>query len=148
MYNEILVPTDGGDASDIAVDHAMYLADRCGARVHGLFVVDSGPLKSIGGGYPEAVTEIERIGEEAVGRVESAGDERGVETATSVVRGTVHRTIVEYIEGNDVDAVVMGTHGRQGVGRHLLGSVTERIIRMVDVPVVAVTAPEDGKGSS
>lgn len=145
MYSEILVPTDGSETSDAAVEHAVYLADRCDGSVHGLFVVDSGPLESIGGGYPEAVSQIEQLGEEAVDRVRQAGAERGVETTTSVVRGTVHRTIEGYIEDNDVDSVVMGTHGRQGVGRHLLGSVTERIIRTVDVPVVAVTEAEDSE---
>jgi nucleotide-binding universal stress UspA family protein len=139
MYSEILVPTDGSETSEAAVKNAVYLADRCDARVHGLFVADSGPLESIGGGYPEAVSKIEELGDEAVERVRRAGDERGVETETSVVRGTVHRTIREYTDDNDIDTVVMGTHGRRGVGRHLLGSVTERIIRTVDVPVVAVT---------
>jgi len=143
MYNEILVPTDGSETADAAVEHAVYLADKCGSRVHGLFVADSGPLESVGGGYPEAVSEIERLGEEAIDRVRRAGEERGVETSTSVVRGTVHRTIEEYVEDNGIDAVVMGTHGRQGVGRHLLGSVTERVIRTVDVPVVAVTETGD-----
>lgn len=91
--NEILVPMDGSETSDAAVEHAVYLADRCDGSVH----------------------------------------------------GTVHRTIEGYIEDNDVDSVVMGTHGRQGVGRHLLGSVTERIIRTVDVPVVAVTEAENSE---
>ena len=143
MYSKILVPTDGSEASDAAVRHAVYLADRCDGSVHGLFVVDSGPLESVGGGYPEAVSQIEQLGEKAVDRVRQAGEERGVETTTSVVRGTVHRTIEECIGDNDVDTVVMGTHGRQGVGRHLLGSVTERIIRTVDVPVVAVTEADE-----
>ena len=143
MYDEILVPTDGSETSDAAVEHAVYLADRCDSRVHGLFVVDSGPLQSVGGGYPEAVSKIEELGDEAVERVRQTGEERGVETTTSVVPGTVHRIIREYVDDNDVDAVVMGTHGRQGVGRHLLGSVTERVIRTVDVPVVAVTEAGD-----
>lgn len=141
MYSEILVPTDGGTSSDIAIEHAVYLARQCDGRVHGLFVVDSGPLESVAGGYPEAVSEIERLGEDAVERVEEVGDEQGVETTTSVLRGTAHQTIAEYVDENDIDAVVMGTHSREGVNRHLIGSVTERVIRAVDVPVVAVTDP-------
>jgi nucleotide-binding universal stress UspA family protein len=54
-YSEILLPTDGSETSEVAVDHAADLADRCDGRIHGLFVVDSGPVECVGGGYPEAV---------------------------------------------------------------------------------------------
>lgn len=143
MYDEILVPTDGGETSNAAVEHATFLAGQCDSRVHGLFVVDSGPLESVAGGYPRAVSDIEQLGEGAVEEITKAGKKHGIETKTSVIRGTVHETIAEYVEENDIDAVVMGTHGREGVGRHLLGSVTERVIRIVDVPVLAVTGPTD-----
>jgi nucleotide-binding universal stress UspA family protein len=124
MYSNILAPTDGSDRAEAAIEEAADLAAVCDARVHGLFVTDSGP-------------------EEAVERVAAAGADRGVETTTAVMSGTVHRAIADYVDDNDIDAVVMATHSREGVSRHFLGSVTERVIRTVDVPVVAVTGPDE-----
>jgi nucleotide-binding universal stress UspA family protein len=62
---------------------------------------------------------------------------------TAVVVGTVHRSIRSYVEENDIDLVVMGTHGRQGIERFLLGSVTERTVRTSPVPVLTVRATGD-----
>jgi nucleotide-binding universal stress UspA family protein len=62
---------------------------------------------------------------------------------TAVVVGTVHRSIRSYVEENDIDLVVMGTHGRQGIERFLLGSVTERTVRTSPVPVLTVRAAGD-----
>jgi nucleotide-binding universal stress UspA family protein len=143
MYSNILAPTDGSDRAEAAIEEAVDLAAVCDARVHGLFVTDSGPLEHIDGKYPQAVSDIRRLGEEAVERVATAGADRGVETTTAVMSGTVHRAIADYVDDNDIDAVVMATHSREGVSRHFLGSVTERVIRTVDVPVVAVTGPTE-----
>ena len=56
----------------------------------------------------------------------------------SVLSGRPHRAIVDYAAEYDVDLIVMGTHGRTGLDRYLLGSVTERVVRLSDVPVLAV----------
>lgn len=138
MYNEILVPTDDSEASRAAIDHAVQLASLCNGRVHGLFVVDSGPIENVGGVYPQAVDEIEEMGYDAVEQVEKAGEEENVETTTAVVTGVAHEEINDYIDEGDIDVVVMGTHGRQGVDRYLLGSVTERIVRTANAPVLTV----------
>ena len=51
------------------------------------------------------------------------------------------QAIVEYVDDHDIDVVVMATHSREGVKRHFLGSTTERLIRILDVPVLAVSGP-------
>jgi len=141
MYSKILAPTDGSERSAEAIRHAAYLAAECDAGLHGLFVTDSGPLEHVDGKYPDAVSQIEAAGEQAVARVADVGDARGVETTTSVVSGTVPQAIVEYVDDHDIDVVVMATHSREGVKRHFLGSTTERLIRILDVPVLAVSGP-------
>lgn len=72
----------------------------------------------------------------------AGGEQRGVETETSVVRGQ-SIGLKGYVEDSGVDAVVVGTHGRYGV---FLGPVTERVVRTVDVPVVTVTESGDPSG--
>uniref|UniRef100_UPI00387E9FE4 universal stress protein n=1 Tax=Haloarcula regularis TaxID=3033392 RepID=UPI00387E9FE4 len=56
-----------------------------------------------------------------------------------------YQAIQAYVEDNDVDLVVMGTHGRTGLERYLLGSVTEKLVRTAPVPVLTVRAPEEAE---
>ena len=85
-------------------------------------------------------------GERAVAVVADRAAERGVPAETAVERGVPHEAILEYAAENDADAIVMATHGRTGVERFLLGSVTERVVRRSPVPVLVVRV-EDGEAS-
>jgi nucleotide-binding universal stress UspA family protein len=143
MYSEILVPTDGSPASDAAIDHAIELADRYGARLHALYVVDGAAYSSLEAGAEVVVEALESEGEEATRRVADAAADAGVECVTSVTSGTAYRSIHDYVDEHGIDVVVMGTHGRKGIDRYLLGSVTERVVRTSDVPVLTVRQPTD-----
>jgi nucleotide-binding universal stress UspA family protein len=143
MYAEVLVPTDGSPASDAAIEHAIALADRYDARLHALYVVDGAAYSSLEAGAEVVVEALESEGEEATGRVADAAADAGVECVTTVTSGTAYRSIHEYVDANDIDVVVMGTHGRQGLDRYLLGSVTERVVRTSDVPVLTVRQAAD-----
>ncbi|TKX60997.1 universal stress protein [Halorubrum sp. ASP1] len=138
MYSEILVPTDGSPASDAAIEHAIDLADRYDARLHALYVVDGAAYSSLEAGAEIVVEALESEGEEATTRVAEAAADAGVECVTSVTSGTAYRSIHNYVDDHDIDVVVMGTHGRKGIDRYLLGSVTERVVRTSDVPVLTV----------
>lgn len=138
MYEEILVPTDGSPAADAAIEHAVDLADQYDARLHALYVVDGASYSSLEAGSEIVIEALEAEGEEATERVAKAAEEAGVEAVTTVTTGTAYRTIREYVEENDIDLTVMGTHGRQGLDRYLLGSVTERVVRTSEVPVLTV----------
>lgn len=138
MYDEILVPTDGSPAADAAIEHAVDLADKYDARVHALYVVDGAAYSTLEAGSEIVIEALEAEGEEATERVEEAADDAGVEATTTVTTGTAYRTIQDYVDDNDIDLIVMGTHGRQGLDRYLLGSVTERVVRTSEVPVMTV----------
>ena len=145
MYDEILVPTDGSVATERAIEHAIDLAGRYDARIHALYVADTSAYAALEGAGTAVVDTLRDRGDEAVGAVadavESSGLSRGMER---VVRdGSPHRVILDYIDEADIDLVVMGTHGRQGIDRYLLGSVTERIVRSSPVPVLTVGVPEE-----
>ncbi|RKD95391.1 universal stress protein [Halopiger aswanensis] len=132
MYRNVLIPTDGSDGTRRSIEHGLAIADRFGATVHALSVVPEGPL-----GTFEA-NEATPAAHRAVERVELEADAAGVDVVTAVEQGVPHEEILDYVDEHDIDAIVMGTQGRTGLDRVLMGSVTERIVRMADVPVVTV----------
>lgn len=143
MYDEILVPTDGSPAAEAAIEHAIDLAVNYDARIHGLYVVDATAFASVESGTELVVEALEAEGRQAVERITQAASEAGVDVETTVYSGTAYRGILDYVDDHDVDLVVMGTHGRRGVERFLLGSVTERVVRSADVPVMTVRMPDE-----
>jgi nucleotide-binding universal stress UspA family protein len=141
MYEHILVPVDGSEASMDAVEHAAALADSHGAVLHVLNAAE--PQAAVESAGVDIVGVMEDIGQEAIDDAETNAAEQGVEDVrTSLVHGTPHRSIIDYAEDNDVDLIVMGTHGRTGLGRLLLGSVTEKVVRVSPVPVLTVRPSE------
>jgi len=139
MYDRILVPTDGSEGMDNVVSHAAALADVHDAAVHGLYVIDTGrfatlPVES----RWEGITEMLRQeGEAALDGLEADVPD-DIEVVKSVEEGPPSERIVEYAREVPCDVVAMGTHGRGGIDRLLLGSVAERVVRDSPVPVVTV----------
>ncbi|WP_435348856.1 universal stress protein [Haloarchaeobius sp. HRN-SO-5] len=136
--DELLVPTDGSEMADAAADEAIELALETDATLHVVNVVDrtmvweDTPSGSV-------LKALERAGKEALESVIERAEAAGVSSVqASALSGRPHRAIVDYADENDVDCIVMGTHGRGGVSRVLVGSVTERVVRLSDVPVLSV----------
>lgn len=145
MYDDVLVPTDGSDGTDEVLDHALHLAAADGATVHALYVMDEQQYFTTDDDVWETLREAAReAGLEAVEHVAGRADDAGVEVVTEVREGTPARDIVEYAEREGIDAVVMGTHGLTG-GDDLskLGSVTDRVVKNVEVPVLVVDIAEE-----
>lgn len=136
-FEDILVPTDGSDCASAAADLAIALAAASDATLHVVNVVDLGVVW----GDMDTGTVLEALeaaGQRALDSVIERADAADVSTVeASVINGTPYRAIDTYAEENDADCIVMGTHGRTGLDRYLLGSVTERVIRLSDVPVFA-----------
>jgi nucleotide-binding universal stress UspA family protein len=144
MYDRLLVPTDGSDGSARVVRHAIDLAGVHGATVHALYVVNSGsfaglPMESSWEGLDEMLRADAEAAVEEVRRIAASAD---VAVETSIIEGTPSREIVEYAEREGCDLVVMGTHGRGGIDRLLLGSVAEKVTRASNVPVLTVRVGE------
>jgi len=133
----ILVPTDGSACSEAAAAHAVDLALSTDAALHVVHVVDAGVLPMDGSGA--VFDELQRAGERALDSVVERAERAGVSTIrASVLSGTPYRAITDYADAEDVALVVMGTHGRTGFDRYLLGSVSERVVRLSDRPVLTV----------
>lgn len=141
-YENILAPTDGSPTATNAAETAIELTDRYDATLHILSVVDTQPL-----GFDVrselAQDELEEDAERAIDEIEVQAKKGGLSAVqTSVEHGRPYQTIRTYVAENEVDLVVMGTHGRTGVDRLFLGSVTKRILQTVSVPVVTVQISE------
>lgn len=139
----ILVPLDGSWLAELALPEAVELAARLGARLHLLRAVRAEPIH---GSDPvtaqsSAVREAEEYLAEVAGRL-TAGGLAGV--TTSVWYAKAAWAIVEAARCYGVDLIVMNTHGRSGLGRLVLGSVAESVIRRTTTPVLVIrsaTAP-------
>lgn len=143
MYNRILIPTDGQAGAEEATRHAIDLAAACDATLYVLYVADESVFTAYSG--DEYVHEregveaaLERAGERALEDVVEAASDVAVQTNTEFRRGIPHREIVEYAEEEAVDLIVIGTKSRSGSYRRLLGSVTERVVRLAGQPVTVV----------
>ena len=139
MYNEILVATDGSDASGAAVDQAVAVADNFGATVHLLHVVDIGMEMSgsAEGGIASQLTDsLDEVATEALDGAESRADEAGVPTDRVALEGVPHEAIVDYCDDHAIDLVVLGSTGRSGITEHLMGSTTDRVARSVEASVL------------
>jgi nucleotide-binding universal stress UspA family protein len=142
-FEDVLLPTDGSEAADVAVEWGLALADAFDAMAHALYSADTSRL--MGSEETDEVFEaLERQGERALATVRERATDAGVSVTGTVASGPPSRAVLTYADEHGVDLIVMGTRGRSGVAQHFLGSVTENVVRNADVPVFCV--PADGTG--
>ncbi|WP_058996118.1 universal stress protein [Haloarcula sp. CBA1127] len=146
-FDDILLPTDGSSGAEAAIEPAGALASATDATVHLVSVVDTRSL-GVDVGSSVIVDELESVATDAVENTSDRLSEMGVETVeTAIAHGVPYRTILDAIEEADADLVVIGTHGRTGIDRYLLGSVAEKLVRTSPVPVMTVRASDVGEES-
>lgn len=159
MYRTIVLTTDGSELARAAVPHVLHIAAASGARVTVLQVIDTVAQiiaqttpSGWGGGAGRYTVE---TAEEVVAAERSEADanledlrrrltEAGIpEVDTAVLEGHPGPAIVEASGAGGADLVVMATHGRSGVGRAVLGSVADYVVRHANCPVLLVRPPAD-----
>jgi len=143
MYDHILVPTDGSAGSVKAAEHAVDLAEKYSGDIHALYVVNVGRLEGMSLNVPGSIDRLEEEGKEYIQDVVDTAENAGVEATSAIELGRPAKTIIEYADENGSDLIVIGTQGRGGLSRRLLGSVTEQVVRLANVPVHTVRADED-----
>ncbi|CAG9165958.1 Putative universal stress protein [Cupriavidus laharis] len=150
MYKKILVAVDGSHCSDLALDQAIGLAATCGAELQVVHVIDNGYLK-YDMGYVD-LTDLRagliKGGEELLAQAREKAKAGHVSCKTVMVDeilalGDIAHQIRQLVESSGAQLVVIGTHGRHGMRRLLLGSVAESLVRLCPVPVLLVRAPEE-----
>lgn len=136
-YEDILLPTDGSEGAELAIEWGTTLAQVYDATVHTVYSVDTsrfGGAEEIGAIYDA----LEQTGRDALETVRKRARAADISVTGNIANGPAARTILSHAEEDDVDLIVMGTHGRSGVRRYLIGSVTETVVRHADVPVCCV----------
>ena len=145
MYSKILVATDGSEQNHQAVLEAIGLAKSEKAELHCLYIVDTIAFASL----PMDVTwenvynVLYQEGKEAIELVKKQAKKEGVKFFSSVLEGNPAVEIVKYAQENGADLIVVGTLGRGGLSRFLLGSTAEKVIRTAPCPVMVVRQPEE-----
>jgi nucleotide-binding universal stress UspA family protein len=137
---KILIPTDGSDYSIRAAELGISVAKMLGAQVMIVYVIDTVVLDQIA-----KVTERENIerelkrdGERYINYVLSLANQKGVKAASLLAKGRPFEQVVHLAKGLGMDLIVMGTYGRRGAERILIGSVAERVIEYATCPVLVV----------
>jgi nucleotide-binding universal stress UspA family protein len=142
MYENILLPFDGSDGAAEVLHHAAEIAHWADATIRVLYVADTN-RDSVTVVEGHTVDVLEREGRDVVEEAAKTLETLGASYRTDVVQGNPAPTIVEYAEEYDQDLIVMPTHGREGVSRYLVGSVSEKVVRLSSVPVLSVRMQPD-----
>ncbi len=142
MYENILLPYDGSDGATDALHHAGELAHWADATVQVLYVADTA-RDSVTVIQGDTVDVLAREGEDIVDEAAQTLETLGVSHDTDVVQGHPAPTIARYADQFDQDLIVMPTHGREGLSRYVIGSVSEKVVRLSSVPVLTVRMQPD-----
>jgi nucleotide-binding universal stress UspA family protein len=157
MYQRIIVPIDGSETSNQALTTALGLAKESGGRVRLVHVVEEMAYLTgydQFGGYGGDLLKIMReTGGNILAKGVAAAQAAGVEADQVLFDNLGERlpeVVAEEAKRWGADLIVVGTHGRRGVGRMLMGSGAEHIVRMAPVPVLVIrsTRPEPAAGKS
>jgi nucleotide-binding universal stress UspA family protein len=133
-----MLATDLSPASDSATETALDLARTFGARLLVISVIDPGSLRMPGGRFSARVDQVraerERYAQELVAR----GRAQGVAVGFLIWEGDPGESIVDAAQSESADMIVVGSHGRGTVGRFLIGSVSDYVVRQAPCPVLVV----------
>ena len=143
MFKHILVPVDGSATSMLAVSKAVQLAQAFGSEVTAVYVLDPYPFTGVGAdfayGQAQYLSAATSEANKALEDVSKAMADSGVTVHTLVGEGhAVHEGIVRVGENVGADLIVMGSHGRRGFEKLVLGSVAQRVLQTAHVPVLVV----------
>jgi nucleotide-binding universal stress UspA family protein len=142
-YRSVLVPTDGSEPAAAALDVGLEVASVASAAVHLLSAVD---VTNLGIDVRADIqsASLEAGANEVVAAAAERAQAAGIDPTTAVeFGGSIPGVVRSYVTDNDVDLVVVGTHGRTGFDRYVLGSVAEGLVRTASVPVLTVREPSE-----
>jgi len=144
MIKKITVATDGSDASDLAAQAAVEVASRSGGSIAAVYVVDVTRLARLPGyaSFPgikdQLLALMQKEGREATARIEDLAVKAGVPCQKIVAEGNPSEELLKIAVESKADLLIMGSVGRSGLNRFLLGSVAEKVVRNSKVPVLLV----------
>lgn len=140
MYKKILVTLDGSETAEEILPHIQALSGSDG-EVHLLRVAMAHTLPGVD--PTDAQAKVVREGEDYLKAVEDRLKQTGIKVESHVRYGHPAEEILDHIEHRNVDLIAMTTHGRSGVGRWLMGSVAEKVVRSCPIPVLVVRSSKN-----
>ena len=142
----ILVPTDFSHAAAVALDYAVELAQKLGAKLQVMHAFEL-PLVGFPDGNmtitAEMATRITVAAQKALDDIVAKHKPRDIEIVTSLVQGDPREAVLTKAAEVGADLIVMGTHGRRGIARALIGSVAESVVRTSSIPVLTLREAKD-----
>ena len=145
IYQKLLVPVDGSPTATRGLDEAIRIARLSGGRIRVVHVIDQLQLTAgLEFSTADVLGLLQEAGAAIVGAARARVEASGVPVETELsetLSGTVADAVVDQAREWGADLIVIGTHGRRGVGRMLLGSDAEQVLRSAPVPVLLVRAP-------
>jgi nucleotide-binding universal stress UspA family protein len=141
MFRKILLPTDGSKGVEKAINCATTLALEFNAKIYVLFAVEAPTLVFEYTNFTQekVIDSMKQEGQQIIDKTLSLIQASGVNEVESTMReGHPGKVILDFAHEQKIDLIVMGTHGRRGLDRMLLGSVTEEVVRLSPVPVLTV----------
>jgi nucleotide-binding universal stress UspA family protein len=139
-FKKIFIATDGSEQNRRAIEYGIELAKIAGGKIFVGYVVDTAAFASIpmDAGWEMMYELLETEANNAVQNVEQLAKQAGVDAETIVLEGHPSNEIIDFAQKNEIDVIVMGTLGKSGLDRFLLGSVAEKVTRNSPVPVLVV----------
>ena len=150
MYQHILVPVDGSNTSDLAVQEAIKLAANQQAQLRFVHVVENASIFWYDEGYIDTVSlqqaALREAGKNILGKTEALARQAGLTSQTTLIDADserIARVIVEETKRWPADVIVMGTHGRRGFDHLLFGSVAESVLRIAPIPILLIRGAKE-----
>jgi nucleotide-binding universal stress UspA family protein len=151
-FNKIMIATDGSACSGIATEKGIEFARLSGGTVYAVYVMPTASLFSMNQGYSYSIgmnpdfepmyeeihEAMEKQGQQAVNDVKGLGEMKGVNVESVLLEGNPSDELIRYAEEEKMDIVIMGTLGKTGLDKLLLGSVAGNLVRHSKVPVMVV----------
>ena len=140
LYKKILIATDGSENTKKAVNHGIEFARIAGAEVYAVYVLDAGAFATLpmDAAWESMYELIRAEGNEALEYVKDRGSESGVPVECSILEGHPASEIVLYAQENNINLIVLGTLGKTGLDRILVGSVATKVVHTSHIPILIV----------
>ena len=140
LLKRILIPTDGSDPSIRAAEFAIELAKHFESEIVAIYVIDRVILEEVSKIHERhgLEEEIRRKAERCLNYIVKSAEKKGLKARSILVEGQPHDQIVRHAESLKADMIIMGSKGRRGMNRILIGSVAERVIEYAPCPVLVI----------
>ncbi|MDG5759515.1 universal stress protein [Natronococcus sp. A-GB1] len=138
MYERVLCPTDGSDNAELAAKRALRMAKQYDAELHVLYVVEKSREDPEQKGLEEKIAEERKTARSVIERIERDAADAGIAVESTVTTGVPRTTIETYAEDHDIDVIVIGSTGADGVSEKLLGTASKYVVNEAPADVLVV----------